>query len=143
MSKVDYKSRLSQSLKQSASAEQQRFTAEPALPQRPSVAELAARVDGKLEKSPAPAKPASPRPKAAPARRNKPTLDTYSCTKDDVQRLQSLVQRALKVGTPTNKSEVIRAGLLALSELPNTEFSKMLLKVPRLKAGRPPAAKHT
>mgnify|MGYP000916167889 CR=1 FL=1 len=140
MSKVDYKSRLSQTLKQSASAEQQRFAPTPEPPKRPSVAELAARVDGKLEKPPAPAAVAKPKAPPAPARRSKPTLDSYSCTKEDLQRLQGLVQRALKVGTPTNKSEVIRAGLIALAELPNAEFSRMLLKVPRLKTGRPAAA---
>ena len=141
MSKVDYKSRLSQTLKQSASAEQQRFAPEPEPTKRPSVAELAARVDGKLEKPVAPVAAAKPKAKApTPARRSKPTLDSYSCTKEDLQRLQELVQRALKVGTPTNKSEVIRAGLIALAGLPNQEFSKMLLKVPRLKTGRPAAS---
>lgn len=141
MSKVDFKSHLSKTLKLSDAAEQQRFAPEPAQPKRPSVAELAARVDGKLDQSPASAPRLKAKPK--PVRRSKPTLDSYSCTKEDINRLQQLVTRALKVGTPTNKSEVIRAGFIALAAMGDAEFSKTLLKVPRIKTGRPPASEKT
>jgi hypothetical protein len=104
---------------------------------RLSKSELAAQVDEQIKpQGEQKAKPAAK--KSLPKKRNrKPITDIFSTTAEDADLLKTLVQRAEKVGTLSNKSEVIRAGLRALDSLPNDQFSKVLLSVPRARPGRP------
>lgn len=131
MKKMD----LSKTLAAAKTQSQQQF-ASPA-PERPSKSELAARTDSALQARTA-TKQAKPRAKPAkPIKRVKSIREIFSYSATDAALLQSLIQRAGRVGTLSNKSEVIRAGLVALEKLTDDNFSKTLQAVPRLKPGPP------
>jgi hypothetical protein len=46
-------------------------------------------------------------------------------------------KRAMALGVEVKKSELIRAGLQALSGLTDTAFKKAMANVPTIKTGRP------
>ena len=57
-----------------------------------------------------------------------------------MDKLQALKQRALDGGRPLKKSEVLRAGLLALAEMGDAAFLAAISAVPAVKTGRPAKA---
>lgn len=106
------------------------------VPERPSKSDLAARTDTALQaRNAGIPKPAKPKPK--PIKRVKSIREIFSYSAEDAALLQRLMKRAGRVGAGSNKSEVIRAGLIALENLSDDNFSKTLTAVPRLKPGPP------
>lgn len=110
-----------------------------------------------------PAKPALPKPAAAPASKvpvrpapivlSKPTLakpakikkpklvrDSFTIPKSEYSVLAALKERAVKLSNPAKKSELLRAGVKALSAMSDVAFVAALKAVPTIKTGRP--AKH-
>ena len=106
-------------------------------PSRPSKSELAARVDTGITEQRTSRQPAKPKPKAKPIKRVQSIREIFSYSSDDATRLLRLIQRAARLGTLSNKSEVVRAGLIALDKMTDDQLATVLKTVPRMKPGRP------
>ena len=55
----------------------------------------------------------------------------------DYVRIKSLKNRLLTTGIEIKKSELLRAGLLALDGMSDTQLQKLVNQVERIKTGRP------
>ena len=82
---------------------------------------------------------AAPAVAAKPAKPHKPKLvrDSFTMPKDEYQALDALKGRALGLEKHVRKSELLRAGIQALSEMNDRAFLKAIGAVPTLKTGRP------
>lgn len=69
----------------------------------------------------------------------KPKLvrDSFTIPKAEFAAIETLKTRAIAVGTSVKKSELLRAGLMALQGLNDAAFKAVLSAVPTLKTGRP------
>ena len=63
--------------------------------------------------------------------------DGFSMPASDQQLIQDIRIKSLKLGVDTNKSEIVRAGLRALMDLPDSKLTTLLKSVPKIKTGRP------
>jgi len=70
---------------------------------------------------------------------NRPKLirDSFTMPEDDYARIKSLKARLLSAGVEIKKSEVLRAGLLALEGMSDPQLQKVANQVERIKTGRP------
>jgi hypothetical protein len=66
--------------------------------------------------------------------------DSFTMPKTEFAVLQALKQRALDGGRALKKSEVLRAGVLALAGMGDAAFLAAIAAVPALKTGRPAKA---
>jgi hypothetical protein len=96
--------------------------------------------------SPPVAKPAASKaavaPMPAPEKAKKPkkpklVRDSFTIPKAEYTVLEALKRRAAQAGAPAKKSEVLRAGLMALAAMEDGAFIAALGAVPVLKTGRP------
>lgn len=96
----------------------------------------------KADKAPKGAKEAreAKSPKADKPRKPKLTRDSYTIPKDEYAVLEDLKQRAARLGHPSKKSEVLRAGIKALAGMTDTAFLASVGAVPAVKTGRPAKA---
>jgi hypothetical protein len=101
--------------------------AKPAVPARPTRAPREHQ-----EQTPEPALPA-----AAVVTQEKVVRDAFSFPPTDHARIKAIVQDALKSALAVNKSEVVRAGLIALQQLPADKRHALLASVEKMKPGRP------
>lgn len=62
---------------------------------------------------------------------------TFSMPQSCVEQLEELQAVIGKNGRVMNKSEIVRAGLVALQSMPRDKLMSSLLKVAHIKAGRP------
>jgi hypothetical protein len=78
---------------------------------------------------------------AKPAKAHKPKLvrDSFTMPKDEYQVIDALKRRALGLQKQVRKSELLRAGIQALSAMNDRTFLKAIADVPTLKTGRPKA----
>ncbi len=69
----------------------------------------------------------------------KPKLirDSFTMPKDEYQAIDSLKQRATRLLHSAKKSELLRAGIMALSAMDDKHLAAVLARVPALKTGRP------
>jgi hypothetical protein len=129
-------------------------TAKKSRPARPpAVARKAPARKAPARKAPAP-KPAAKKPvpaKAAPpatlavvpavmvekTKKAKLVRDSFTIPKVEYAVLQSLKDRAARLGRPAKKSEVLRAGVTLLAGLGDAAFGAALAAVPTIKTGRP------
>ena len=105
----------------------------------PAKAPVKANTTVKPEAQKAPSKA----PKAAPAPKEKKlkvVRDSYTIPKAEYAQLGELKKRALALGLSAKKSEVLRAGLMLLSQQSDTQLKTSLSKVPTIKTGRPAKA---
>jgi hypothetical protein len=72
----------------------------------------------------------------------KPKLvrDSFTIPKSEFLAIDALKTRAIALGTSVKKSELLRAGLMALQGLSDTAYKAALTAVPTLKTGRPTGA---
>lgn len=63
--------------------------------------------------------------------------DAFSMPEDDHALFEQLITRAATKGALTNKSELVRAGLHALNNMPDNQFLKALQAIEKIKTGRP------
>lgn len=79
--------------------------------------------------------------RSAKSNAKKPKLvrDSFSIPKDEFAAIDVLKTRAIALGTSVKKSELLRAGLMALQGLGDAAFKAALAAVPTLKTGRPAA----
>jgi hypothetical protein len=75
--------------------------------------------------------------KADKPRKPKLVRDSFTIPKDEYTVLEALKQRAAKLGRPTKKSEVLRAGVQALAAMSDSAFLASVGQVPTVKTGRP------
>jgi hypothetical protein len=76
---------------------------------------------------------------AKPAKEKKPKLvrDSFTIPKGEYTVLEDLKQRAGKLSTQIKKSELLRAGIMALAAMSDAAFVSALKLVPTIKTGRP------
>jgi Arc/MetJ-type ribon-helix-helix transcriptional regulator len=77
--------------------------------------------------------------KPLPKKKEKPAKvirDTFSMPPHDYDRIYQIIQQCLKNGISINKSEVVRAGLIALQKMPSKELTELLQILEKLKPGR-------
>ena len=91
--------------------------------------------------APVKAKTAAPKP-AAPAKplkdkKVKVVRDSFTIPKIELLQIGESKKRALTLGVEIKKSELIRAGLQALTSMNDAAFKKALASVPTIKTGRP------
>jgi len=63
--------------------------------------------------------------------------DSYTIPDSEYKNLEKLKARCLKLETNVKKSELLRAGLLALSNMDDDKLLQAINSVERLKTGRP------
>lgn len=79
---------------------------------------------------------ATPKPRPATAKQ-KVVRDSFTFPKDDYEKLLALKQRAVALGRPTKKGELLRAGIAQLAALDGPSFLAVVSVVPSVKTGRP------
>jgi hypothetical protein len=63
--------------------------------------------------------------------------DSFTIPKTEYAAIDELKNRAVELGTSVKKSELLRAGLMALQALNDAAYKRALAAVPALKTGRP------
>ena len=63
--------------------------------------------------------------------------DSFTFPTQDIELLKELKDRSLKCAINATKSEIVRAGLHALSSMSDKELVKILQEVEKIKTGRP------
>lgn len=76
--------------------------------------------------------------KPVPEKHEKVVRDTFTFPPTDHQRLQEIIEEGLQGAIRVNKSEVVRAGLIALQQLSPAKRKGLLVAVEKLKTGRRP-----
>lgn len=84
-----------------------------------------------------PAPKADKAPKAEKPKKPKLVRDSFTIPKSEYTVLEDLKLRAAKLGRPAKKSEVLRAGVMALAAMGDATFLASLGGVPAVKTGRP------
>lgn len=80
---------------------------------------------------------ASPAEKASKSKKPKMVRDSFTIPKSEYVALQDLKERSNKLSSPAKKTELLRAGIKALSGLSDDDFLKAIQAVPSIKTGRP------
>lgn len=75
--------------------------------------------------------------KADKAKKPKLVRDSFTIPKSEYAVIEALKLRAAKLGQPAKKSEVLRAGVMALAAMGDAAFLATITGVPALKTGRP------
>jgi hypothetical protein len=75
--------------------------------------------------------------KADKARKPKLVRDSFTIPKSEYTVLENLKLRAANLGRPAKKSEVLRAGVMALAAMGDAAFLASVTGVPAIKTGRP------
>ena len=79
----------------------------------------------------------SPAPPLAVEEPRRVVRDSFTMPADDYALIDRLRQRCLGAGVSVNKSEVLRAGLSALTRLSDEELRAMVEQLEKVKTGRP------
>ena len=67
--------------------------------------------------------------------------DSFTMPLADYALIGALKQRCIGLGIAMKKSELLRAGLVALERLPDESLSEVTMGIERVKTGRPPGKK--
>ncbi len=130
MSRKNMKSALSASLKAEDEAVKSRFEkAESLLGERPSSS------DSPSNSSP-PSSPVVPGAKEQP-KKERVIRDSFTLPSGDYDLIAAIRQRCLSSAVNVTKSEVIRAGLHALMEMPEEDLIRLVGSLEKVKTGRP------
>lgn len=81
--------------------------------------------------------PAASPAKSLKEKKIKVVRDSFTIPKSELLQIGESKKRALALGVEIKKSELIRAGLQALTGLSDAAFKKALANVPTIKTGRP------
>lgn len=99
----------------------------------------------KVAGKPAPESPAAKDVSAvevAPVKKKvKLVRDSFTMPKNEYHTLSDLKLRSARLGLPAKKSEILRAGVAALSKMSDAGFAAALDAIPSLKTGRPKDSK--
>jgi hypothetical protein len=130
MKKPDFKSSVLKGVQSQAESEKLQAP-------RPTLAEMASKIEVDAQPPARKEPPPMPKPKPKAERRQAPVKDAFSCTKDDLHTLDALIKRSRMLGIRASKSEVVRAGIWSLVETTDEEFRAILMNIPQIKTGRP------
>ena len=78
-------------------------------------------------------------PKAPKVKKIKPVRDSFTMPKAEYAALDTLKLRAARLASAVKKSELLRAGVKALTAMSDAEFLAAVKAVPTIKTGRPAA----
>ncbi|MHB1122075.1 MAG: hypothetical protein ACYC0T_05055 [Ramlibacter sp.] len=67
--------------------------------------------------------------------------DSFTMPKSEYGAIDALKARAARLGRPSKKSEMLRAGVQALAALPDAQLLACLSGLPAIKTGRPAKVK--
>jgi len=87
-----------------------------------------------------PGQPPGPR-KESHAKPGKVVRDSFTMPHADYELIGALKQRCLGLGMAMKKSELLRAGLAVLRQLPDERLLEVVAAVESVKTGRPPGKK--
>lgn len=87
--------------------------------------------------APVKATPVTPEAKIAKPKKQKLVRDSFTIPKIEYVVLDELKLRAAKLAHPVKKSELLRAGIKALTGMSDTALLTALKAVPTIKTGRP------
>ena len=83
-------------------------------------------------------KTAPPPEKKKPVKKKELVVrSTFSFPKGDLEQLDKLITRLAKRGTILNKSEILRLGIIALTDTKDADLQPSIEKLNRIKSGRP------
>jgi hypothetical protein len=85
----------------------------------------------------APAKKEKKPKKHKPASKVKVVRDSFTMPQGDYAKIAELKQACLKAGVHVKKSELLRAGLQALSKLNPAQLKRAVAQLEKIKTGRP------
>lgn len=74
-----------------------------------------------------------------PKKKVRMVRDRFAMPKDEYAAIDLLKSRAIAIGTSVKKSELLRAGLMALKQLNDAAYKRALAAVPRLGKVRAPS----
>ena len=77
--------------------------------------------------------------KEGKAKKPKLVRDSFTIPKDEYAAIETLKQRCAALAQPVKKSELLRAGLKALTGMSDAALRKAVQAVPSIKTGRPKA----
>jgi len=77
------------------------------------------------------------KPKATKVKKPKLVRDSFTIPKPEYETLEQLKLRSAKLGQVAKKSELLRAGIKALSTMTDAALLSALKSVPAIKTGRP------
>ena len=69
--------------------------------------------------------------------------DSFTIPADEYELIAQIKKRCMKLGISANKSEVLRAGLAALRDMPDRELTELFGLLTRVKTGRPAVKRRT
>lgn len=104
------------------------------------VAPSASAADATVPKTKHQTKKASKPPKPMKPRKEKLVRDSFTMPEGEFKLIAAIKQRAMSFQREVKKSEVLRAGLMALQELSESQLRALLESLPVLKTGRPKKA---
>jgi hypothetical protein len=67
--------------------------------------------------------------------------DSFTMSLADYELIGVLKKRCISLGIAIKKSELLRAGIAALDQLPDAGLREAALRIERIKTGRPPGKK--
>jgi hypothetical protein len=105
-------------------------------PVKPAVEPVKKPAAAPLAAPPKAAKSEKP-PKADKSKKMKMVRDSFTMPENEYAQLAELKRKCLQAGVHIKKGELLRAGVLALSKLPNADLIKAVGDVEKLKTGRP------
>ncbi len=106
----------------------------PTAPRKPAIRKTTA---GKSAPAKAAAKPEKKHKKDKNAGKVKVVRDSFTMPQTDYELIAALKQRALEAGLHVKKSELLRAGLQALSRLSAAQLKRSISGLEKIKTGRP------
>ena len=65
--------------------------------------------------------------------------DSFTMPMADYELIAALQKKCLKAQVRANKSEVLRAGLMALAAMSEEDLARIVEELPKVKTGRPPS----
>ena len=93
-----------------------------------------------VEKDPATVKAAAKKPKKEhPKKEHKEKVvrDSFTMPQSEYQKIAEIKELCLKAGVQVKKSEVLRAGVIALCAMNEAQLSRALSSLDKIKTGRP------
>lgn len=75
--------------------------------------------------------------KTPPTEKIKVVRDSFTMPQTDYELISALKKRSLEFGVQVTKSEILRAGLSALNQMTDADFTSQIETVEKIKTGRP------
>ena len=72
------------------------------------------------------------------AKKSKLVRDGFTIPQHEYERIAEIKERCLRIGFHAKKSEILRAGLLVLTNMTDSRLEQTLGRVEKVKTGRPP-----